>query len=369
MKKILLVTRPICPPWDEASKNFAYYLAKNIKNIEVHILTNGILPDLPQSIIQENIYDSSSFGLSQKMKLIKFLRKNRGTFDIVHYLFTPTKLNSFLIKTFAKLTKGKTIQTIATLREDLYSDEDLKKILFADLITTYSDYSKNELERLGFGSTKRIYPGIDIDLFYPAPKSLELLKKFGFASDDFVINFTGEYTRLGAIDDVINSFIEISKKIPNAKLSLAVRIKNGNDAQKKNEVAATLKNNNIFNRVSFQYDGSYEMQDIFNLCDVSIFPVQNMKGKFDVPLAIIEAMSCEKPVIISDLPILREFANDQNSVTIEAGKAKQLSEKILDVYEYKDRYVEIGKNARKYVVENFDIKKVAEKYQEIYKNL
>ncbi len=29
-KKILLATRPLVPPWDEASKNFAYFLAKHI---------------------------------------------------------------------------------------------------------------------------------------------------------------------------------------------------------------------------------------------------------------------------------------------------------------------------------------------------
>ena len=32
-KKILFVSRPIAPPWDEASKNFAYNLAKEITKI------------------------------------------------------------------------------------------------------------------------------------------------------------------------------------------------------------------------------------------------------------------------------------------------------------------------------------------------
>ncbi len=371
MKKILLVTRPICPPWDEASKNFAYYLAKNIKDSEISILTNGILPDLPGNVHQKAIYTSNEMTHFQKLRLIKHLRKMKNDFDIIHYLFTPTKQNSFLIKKFT-LTKNrrvKTIQTIATLREDLFSDSDLKSMLFAGLIITYSDYSKNKLEKLGFSNIRRIYPGIDLKLFSPKSKDLELMKKFNFSSDDFVINFTGEYTRLGAIDDVIDSFVNVSSKIPNAKLSLAVRIKNDKDAKKKKEVIEKLKKNNLIEKVAFQDDGSYEMQDIYNLCDLSIFPVRDMKGKFDVPLAVIEAMACEKPVIISDLPILEEFANDQNSVTIEAGNKEKLAEKILDVFQNRQKYVEIGKNARRFVEENFDIKKVAEKYQEVYESL
>ncbi|MDO8529377.1 MAG: glycosyltransferase family 4 protein [bacterium] len=369
MKKVLLVTRPICPPWDEASKNFAYYLAQNIKNFEVSLLTNRILPGLPENIHQKPIYTSSGFSYFQKLRLIKHLRKMRNDFDIIHYLFTPTKQNSFLIKKFAQSKRAKSIQTIATLREDLFSDADLKSTLFADLIITYSEYSKNKLEALGFENVKRIYPGIDTTLYSPAPKNPEFMKKNKISPNDFVINFAGEYTRLGAIDDVIDSFVEVSRRIPEVKLSLAVRIKNEKDAQKKKEVMEKLKQNNILNKVFFhdkESGGEYKMPDIYNLCDVSLFPARDMNGKFDVPLAVIEAMSCEKPVIISDLPILQEFANEQNSVTIKAGDIEKLSEKILDIYNNKEKYAEIGRNAGKFVEQNFDIRKVAEKYEEVY---
>ena len=46
MKRILLLTRPICPPWDEGSKNFAYTLAKYAGDFEIHLLTCGKVDDL-----------------------------------------------------------------------------------------------------------------------------------------------------------------------------------------------------------------------------------------------------------------------------------------------------------------------------------
>lgn len=372
-KKILLVTRPIAPPWDEASKNFAFYLAKSIGDLEIHILTHGILPNLPSNIIQEPIYNSNNFNMAQKIRLFWFLIRRKNRFDIIHYLFTPTKQNSFFIKTFAKPNsstgKTKTIQTVATLREDLFSNKDLKTMFFADLIITYSDYAKNKLRALGLKNTERIYPGIDIDHYQKQAKRSYYLQKYNFSSSDFIINFTGEYTRMDAMDDVIDSFVEISKKIPEARLSLAVRIKNKKDAAKKREVIKILKKNNLFEQVAFHDDGTYDMADIYNLCDISIFPVRNMQGKFDVPLAVIEAMACEKPVIISNLPILQEFAKENNSVKIEKGDLFQLNTQILSLYNGSEKRKMLGLNARKYVEENFDINSVAKQYEEIYNKL
>lgn len=368
MKKILLVTRPIAPPWDEASKNFAFYLAKTLSMFDFFLLTNGYLPNLPYHIHQRPIYTSNKLGLSQKIKLLKIIRMP-DKFDIIHFMLTPNKLNAFSFKTFLSMKHAKTIQTIATLREDLFKDEEFKDILFADALITYSDYAKNKLESLKFKNVFRIYPGIDIDLYKKQRKNPDYMKTYGFSESDFIINFTGEYTRLEAMDDVVASFIEISKSIPNAKLSMAVRIKNAQDAEKKKEVVEIFKKNGLLKRVAFHDDGFYEMTDIYNLCDISIFPVRNMRGKFDVPLAVIEAMACEKPVIISGLPILEEFAKEENSVRIEKGNVKQLNAAIIDLYNNPEKRESIGKNARKYVEENFDINSVADQYEKVYNKL
>lgn len=371
MERVLLVTRPIAPPWDEGSKNFAFYLAKNTTDIEFGLLTNGILPDLPKNIHQKSIYTSNNFSYLQKIRLIKNLRKLRNDFEILHYLFTPTKQNSFLIKSFinSKQNKFKTIQTVATLREDLYSDEEIKKLLFGDLIITYSDYAKNKLEKLGFKNVKRIYPGIDIELYRNKGKNPAYLKKYGFSESDFIINFSGEYVRLGAMDIVVQSFIEISKIIPEARLSLALRLKNKQDTEKKKEVVEILKKNNLLEKVAFHDDAKYNVFELYNMADISAFPVRDMKGKFDVPLAVIETMACEKPVIISDIPILKEFAKEDNSVRIKRDNIEELNSAILDLYKNPEKRMRIGKTARQFAEENFDIKKIAQQYKEIYTEL
>lgn len=364
-KKILLVTRPIAPPWDEASKNFAYFLAKNVKEFEFNLLTNGTISGFSSHIKQWPIYDSNHLNWRQKINLLKVMRFKKN-FDIMHFMLTPNKLNAFAFKTFFG-SKAKTIQTIATLREDLFKDPDFRKILFADLIITYSDHAKNKLVQLGFENVKRIYPGIDLEYYSLVPKDPDLMKQWNISGSDFVITYPGEYVRLGATDDLIQMIIENKKefKSKNIKIVFACRVKNGDDSEKKQEAIEKLTREDALDRVVFT-DTYSDMAKLYNLSDIVIFPVRNMQGKFDVPLAAIEPMACEKPVIISDLPILQEFAKNDNSVIIKTGDFKELVTAIFDLQKNPEKRISLGKAARKFTEENFDIKKVAEKYREVY---
>lgn len=380
-KKILLITRPIAPPWDEASKNFAYNLAMNLPDFEFGLLTNGILENLPENIVQYPIYTSNKLNNFQRVRLLKLIQiKDR--FDVLHIMLTPNKLNSFCFKNFIVGKKHKTIQTIATLREDFLQDGDYKKILFADKIITYSKYAENKLNDLGFNNAKpctepssgtrvkQIYPGIDLDYYSPAPKDEELLKKYELKADDFVVTFPGEYTRLGAIDDIsdmIFRYLNIFRQ-NSIKFILACRLKNSADILKKEEIMERIKSCGAANTVIFINTFS-EMPKLYNLSDIIIFPVREMHGKFDVPLAAIEPMACEKPVIVSDLPILSEFAKPEHSVIIKRGNIEQLKNAILDLRNNPEKRMFFGKNARKFVAENFDIKKAAQNYKEIYNGL
>ena len=91
------------------------------------------------------------------------------------------------------------------------------------------------------------------------------------------------------------------------KFLFACRIKNDADAKKKELVKRKLKEAGALNSVRFS-DTFSDMPKLYNLADIITFPVSNMAGKFDVPLVIIEAYACGKPVILSDLPAFKEFS-------------------------------------------------------------
>ena len=94
-----------------------------------------------------------------------------------------------------------------------------------------------------------------------------------------------------------------------------------------------------------------------------------MAGKFDIPLAVIEAMACGKPVIASNLERLKYFLNDENSILINPGNREALKEKILYLYNNPEARRELGEKGMQFVRENFDIMKIVKEYEEIYRNL
>lgn len=371
-KKILLATRALVPPWDEASKNFAYFLAKSITEHQITVLTTPVrLPDLPRNVTQLPCYGKAELDFTEKLRLLNTLRNLRGKFDITHYLFTPTRKNISLIKFLSRPNHGKTIQTIATLREDLNGPKQWKELFFADHIVVYSDYSKRVLEQNHFINVTRIYPGIDLALYAPQPKDTGMLSHFSLTAEDFVVTYNGEYARLGATDMLTDWLIDHYRKFPtsNMKFIFACRVKkHEDDARKKNEILQRFQRAGILQHIRFS-DTISDMPKLYNLADVILFPVNNMRGKFDVPLVIIEAYACGKPVILSDLPIFEEFSGDAFCVTIPRGSIDDLEEKLAYLKENKDVRDRLGENARLFVEKNFDLKKTVKEYEELYASL
>lgn len=371
-KTILLATRALVPPWDEASKNFAYFLAKSITKHKVTVLTTPtVLPELPSTVTELPCYTKSELDFGEKLRLLSTLRSLRNKFDITHYLFTPTRKNISLIKFLSRPNHGKTIQTIATLREDINGPKQWKELFFADHIVVYSDYSKRLLNQSGFQNVTRIYPGIDLSFYRPEEKDADTLISFNLTRKDFIVTYNGEYARLGATDMLADWLIEHYKNNPdsNMKFIFACRVKkHEDDARKKNEIKHRFENAGIIDRIRFS-DTFADMPKLYNLADVILFPVSDMRGKFDVPLVIIEAYACGKPVLLSDLPIFGEFSGSDFCVTIPRGDTVALSDKLAYLKENKEARDTLGRNARTFVEQNFDLKQTVAEYELLYETI
>jgi glycosyltransferase involved in cell wall biosynthesis len=268
------------------------------------------------------------------------------------------------------LDRKRVVQTIATVRDDLYDRATLEKMYFGSTLVTYSVWAQHKLAQMGFSEVDQIYPGIDLAKFSPTQKDVTLMKKWGYTENDIIVTYPGEFTRLGATDLIIDAFTEIWRDPANAHIKYLCncRIKNEADEKKKQAVITQLEKMRYRDRVIFT-DTFADMNAIYNLSDMIIFPVTTMRGKFDVPLAMIEPYACKKPVIASDLDLFKEFSHPDINVIIPPANSSALSQAIVALANDRQKQQTLGENAYIFAHKTFNISHIAHNYDTLYKRI
>lgn len=116
-----------------------------------------------------------------------------------------------------------------------------------------------------------------------------------------------------------------------------------------------------------------DVRNYFAMADVGLLP-SRFKGE-SFPLVIIECMMSGKPVLASDVAEIRNMITDDNGNMAGAlfdlvnGEipVNILSQEILELSNQEKRYEELKKNAIN-LARKFDIKNIAEKYIQVYKD-
>lgn len=87
-------------------------------------------------------------------------------------------------------------------------------------------------------------------------------------------------------------------------------------------------------------------------------------------IAVLEAMAMEKPVVVSNIPAFKSYIiNNFNGLLFKSEDSEELKEKIIYLIENEKIRKELGRNARKTVLERFAIDKMIEATEKVYKEL
>ncbi len=309
------------------------------------------------------LYKKSSRGIfNSKVKtrkssfigMLSYIRKNG--IDLVHTHFGKGTLYGNLIKL---LTKTKHIFTYHALapndmgtsqkfNTNLFFHKTIFKMGLIDEFVVISNFVRKELKNwYGIKNSTVIYNGINTKRFKKKEPKIYSKNK---NKNEIYIGY------LSAFDINKNQklLIEIMKDLPsNVKLIL------GGSGDTKEDCKELTNSLNLNDRVLFVgFVPEEDKVDFYNSCDIFAFP--SLWEGFGLPA--VEAMSCEVPVIVmnkASLPEIIQFGGG-----FAASNKKDFLEKINILLDEKRRS-KLGKDARKAVLKNFDIKKQAKKYIEL----
>lgn len=183
----------------------------------------------------------------------------------------------------------------------------------ADRAVAVSKYAQKELKEYTGLDSEVVYNKIHLERFFPGIDGGEIREKYGLESDP-VILFVGGLRPSKGVHLLIQAFNIVKKEIPNAKLIIVGRP----DYPYYFEELKRLSDDSVV----FAGFVSHEVLPLYYaMCD--LYASSSLWETFNVP--IVEAQTCGKPVVASDIGPHPEVIDD-NGILVEAGNAEKFAQ-------------------------------------------
>ncbi len=230
-------------------------------------------------------------------------------------------------------------------------------------IIAVSHFTKWELTnyyKIPAGKIKVIHNGVDTHKFQPAVDKRKVKQELGFNPDDIAIVSVGRlYARKGLFT-LIESMPAVVKRFPKAKFIVSGK---GQSDEMHKLIAYAEKIGVKDNLVFTGYYPDKKLPLLYQAADVFAFSTFYEHH----PFAVLEALSTGLPVVTTWVGGIPEtIENGKNGFLVEPFNAKQFSEKIIYLLDHPAEAAEMGRLARKTIVEQYDWRIVVKDAIKVY---
>ena len=205
--------------------------------------------------------------------------------------------------------------------------------------------------------------GIDTTKFDPGKiNGKKVRKEFNIKSEEIVIGMLARFSPGKGHEEFLWSAKELSKEYGNLKFLIVGEPSRG-EVEYGDEIKQLAQNYDLNNLIFSGFRA--DTPEVLAAMDIFAFPSHSEA----FGIALVEAMAMEKPSVCSGAEGILDIAIDgETSYLFENKNADDLKAKLkllIDSEETRNRF---GKNARKRVIENFDIESVTDKVLKIYQD-
>ncbi len=224
----------------------------------------------------------------------------------------------------------------------------------ADYIFSTSHAMKRQIQRYIDKEVEVTPFGVDTSIFKPLEDSYK--KSSG---GKLVVGTVKTLEPKYGIEYLIKAFAIVKNKYPEYCLELII----GGAGSQEKHLKELVKDLNIQDSVKFiGYINQNEVINAFNSMDIAVFP--SILESFGV--AAVEAQACGTPVIISNVGGLKEATFDGSRMIVNIQDENDLARAIGKLINNKELRIEMGKKARAFVEDNYNIEDNFNKVEELY---
>jgi glycosyltransferase involved in cell wall biosynthesis len=237
----------------------------------------------------------------------------------------------------------------------------------ADAVVTLSQSMAKEITSRGVNCQKiTVVPNaVDPDEFCPSRADRSLRRQMGISEHTITIGYVTSLVRYEGVQFLLKS---IAHLLNTRQDVCGVVVGEGPERRSLENQAAELgvgKSVVFTGRVPYRDILSY-----YGAIDIFVVPrTSDRVCKLVSPLKPLEAMAMECPIVVSDLPPLRELVECGAGETFEPENSVDLARTLLPLIEDRALRGELGSNGRQWILQERTWRKTALLYRELYEQL
>ena len=248
----------------------------------------------------------------------------------------------------------------------------LLDLVRSDTIITPTKWQKQQIPKIFESKINVIHEGIDTDLCKPdtnaefkVPNSDLILTR----KDKVLTYATRGMEEYRGFPEFMKAASILMKKIPDLHVVVSGedRVCYGRHILNSTFKTEMLKKYDYdLNRLHFV--GRLPYLDYIKLLQVSTAHVY-LTYPFVLSWSCLEAMAIGCVIIASDTAPVKEVMNDKNGILIDFYDTETLVNKVQEVISNKDKFIELSENARKTIIENFELRKCIQKQLDLFNSV
>lgn len=306
--RVLFISKAIAPPFQDGTKCLVRDIATRLEQVEPIVLSVPNAPELrllssrpgrPASAEMVPVYsEAGSYApaLAQNLRAGLWVLL-RARADVFHFVFAPNSRTSTAGRFLSRQKRTPVVQTIASPPRTFSGVEEL---LFGDVVVAQSRSTERQVRAqydakgLRCPDLRVIPPPVPAGLSRTAEQTREAREKLDIPQNAPLFVYPGDLEVSSGAELTARIATRLAQESPDAVVVFAYRRKTA----AADDVAARLRAGLGAN---VRFAGS--LSDVLSLVAAStaiLFPVDDLWGKVDLPIVLLEAMVLGVPVVALD---------------------------------------------------------------------
>jgi phosphatidylinositol alpha-1,6-mannosyltransferase len=369
--RVLFVSKPIAPPFHDGSKCLVRDVARNLTRVEPIVMSLRGAPSLAAAVGARPVRSVQAYGapggftpaFSANLRAAAWLLLGSRA-NVWHFVFAPNARTSGAGRVLRRLRQVPVVQTIASPPR---SFADPQALFFGDVLVAQSAWTQSAVlgsyEAAGFRPPRMaVIPPPVPELTLPSAAQIAALRRdLRLAPEQRYLLYPGDLETSSGAEASAALAERLPQACPGVVTVFAYRRKSAQAA----EVAARLRARLPEAHTRFVADSPHILALVAGAA-ATIFPVDDLWGKVDLPIVLLEAMALGTPVIVLDQGPLCDLRGVLKvpSLASEAWLAA-----VCDLLAHPARALQVVESQRAALNERHRAASVARAYEDLYLEL